>query len=576
MRPEKAFILSRSVLTTLLVVHLLIFVSALDNNLANQQHSHNVAIHRQHQKQGHVTNMQVPQDEEEEEDEEVEFQKYIPSSERRTLAEELRAARQAERARAAKIKKVQEEQITSPYEGKHVNVDQERTETPKKAQSKTIGNTSKGIRKGISAVRSAGRQVRSSMHHYFDHDDEDEYEYIDEDGEVISDSDGWQESAPAAATRVRRRRKVHPSKSFIAQAMAVIPHIFKSSFAIALWMSRNVVWTPMTYVAGAVNWSAQTSWQTTTWAGERAFVGPARTISAPFVYLIEGLLFIFIWIPARVIKVVVRELYPVYVFLGAALAIGTAMGIAAAVILYVGSFIFGDQSKLESSLYERGDRLPRDMEQYVAKNYRTGEKRGSGKRKKRTGSIIEDAIRESLQREERQRAANRDAPHEDEVEEDFANEHDQFGFERAWKPKEPVDDSDEDDDYFGTNIGTSTFKGNARSPAAQQSNKKASYPIPSIITSSNNSIPSNSAYAKSVPVGATGQGGWGQRSDSNSSTPISSPAYTRSNMASPFAYTSSRTSPGVTSSPSSRVGPDSIRSHHSRQRRNVQATSPVA
>lgn len=577
MQPEKARAKSKYVLTIVSILLIIavscrhhIFATALDSNVGHQQYPHAAAVHQQRQ-QGHVVNMQSNAQkqhakiEEDDDDDEVEFQTYIPSSERRTLAEELRAARKAERARTAR--KLQQEKASLPVEEKSVKAEN----VPEKVQNKTPTKAaSKGIRKGISAVRNAGRQVRSTMHHYLDHDDEDEYEYIDENGEVISDTDGWHEVAPAAATRIRRRRKVNNSKSVLASIMAIIPHVFKSAYAIALWMSRNVVWTPMTYVAGAVSWSAHTSWQTTTWAGERAFVGPARTVTAPFVYLIEGLLFIFVWIPARVIKVVVRELYPVYVFLGAALAVGTAMGIAAAVILYVGSFVFGDQSKLESSLYERGERLPREMEQYVADSYRTAEKRGNGRKTKRQGSIIEEAIRESLQREERQRAnGNGIYPEEDE---ELANERVLFGFERAWKQGEQVEDSDEDDDYFGTTVGSSTFKGKDKSPPAQQNGRRrASYPIPSIVTSAG-----NSAYTKSIPVGATGHGGWGQRSDSNSSTPIASPVYTRSNVASPFAYASSRTSPVITPSPASRVGPDAIRSHHSRQRRNVQAASPVA
>lgn len=580
MQPDKARARSKYVFITasiLLFIAVLCgrhtFATALDSNAAHQQYSHIAAV-RQHRQQGHVMNMQSNMknayrpSELEEDDDEVEFQTYIPSSERRTLAEELRAARQAERARAAR--NLKQEKVSSHAEERIA-----KAHAPNHVQSKTTTKAaSKGIRKGISAVKSAGRQVKSTMHHYLDHDGE--YEYIDEDGEVISATDAWQEIAPAAATRVRRRRKVNDSKSFIARVMAIIPHLFKSAYAIALWMSRNVVWTPMTYIGGAVSWSAHTSWQTTAWAGERAFVGPARTVTAPFVYLIEGLLFIFVWIPARVIKVIVRELYPVYVFLGAALAVGTAMGIAAALVLYVGSFVFGDRSKLENSLYERGERLPREMEQYIADSYRTAEKRGNGRKTRRSGSIIEEAIRESLQREERQRANGNSTSPGDEDDEGLANERDMFGFERAWKQGEQVEDSDEDDDYFGTTVGSNTFKGRDNSSSTQQNGRRASYPISSIVTSFGNPAPSNSAYAKSIPLGATGHGGWGQRSDSNSSTPIASPVYTRSNVASPYTYTSSRASPVITPTPTSRVGPDAIRSHHSRQRRNVQAASPVA
>lgn len=72
---------------------------------------------------------------------------------------------------------------------------------------------------------------------------------------------------------------------------------------------------------------------------------PVTTAFAPLTYLISGLVFIFISTPLNLIDAVVREFYPVYIFLGAATVVGLAMGLGAAAVLYITAFVFVDRVK---------------------------------------------------------------------------------------------------------------------------------------------------------------------------------------------------------------------------------------
>lgn len=71
---------------------------------------------------------------------------------------------------------------------------------------------------------------------------------------------------------------------------------------------------------------------------------PVRIGLAPVVYLLQGAAQVFILAPARGIQRIARELYPLYVFTGAALAVGTTLGAAAGITMLVGSWIFSSGS----------------------------------------------------------------------------------------------------------------------------------------------------------------------------------------------------------------------------------------
>ncbi|KAJ1023384.1 hypothetical protein NDA18_004908 [Ustilago nuda] len=70
---------------------------------------------------------------------------------------------------------------------------------------------------------------------------------------------------------------------------------------------------------------------------------PVVTLLAPLTYLVSGIVYVFIQTPARLIGAVLAELYPVYIFLGAATAVGLAMGLVAAAVLYLTAIVFVDR-----------------------------------------------------------------------------------------------------------------------------------------------------------------------------------------------------------------------------------------
>lgn len=232
--------------------------------------------------------------------------KYLPS-ESRSLAEELRAAREAERERTgSRHADVGDRTVARLSDPETMRVDQVAArQQQREPRSGPSGKRStSGLRRGISAVRRAGRKASAQVQHYFDHDDEgDDEAYEEEDeGDNLWTVDGL-------PTR-RRRRHTTSARSSASGIGSLVAKAFWGSISVAQWSSKNIVWTPMTYIGAAVQWSAHSSWRTTRWTGERALIAPARTATAPLIYLIDGLLFIFVWVPAGAIRAVVRELYP--------------------------------------------------------------------------------------------------------------------------------------------------------------------------------------------------------------------------------------------------------------------------
>ncbi|PWN24984.1 hypothetical protein BDZ90DRAFT_90945 [Jaminaea rosea] len=82
----------------------------------------------------------------------------------------------------------------------------------------------------------------------------------------------------------------------------------------------------------------------------RQVLRPIRIIFAPIIYIWLGLRFIIWDLPSFYLFAVLREVYPLYVFCGAALALGTAIGIGCAIALWVGSLVTRGNSPLESHL----------------------------------------------------------------------------------------------------------------------------------------------------------------------------------------------------------------------------------
>jgi hypothetical protein len=489
--------------------------------------------------------------------------KYV-SDTPRTLAEELRVARESERKRAERQNR---RSSSSNNNGGIID---------------TVADTAKaaadaaGVTKGVKAVKKAKNKVQRAL----DSDD------LDDDDDEDDDVDGVQSTSKPSRRRKGLKKVSATTTSIWSFAVSAVRNGFWIAVAIARYLYNNCVWTPMTYVAVALRWSANASWQTTQWTSERALFGPVRTATAPLVYLVEGLLFIFVMIPARFIRAVVRELYPVYVFLGAALAVGTAMGIAAAAVLFIGSYVLGDQSEMEKSLRRRGEELPNDVQRHLRNQYvdpyldgKTGKLSSAFAADSswqstaiRAGEgVIQKAIRESLLREERKNGQFQEQQQmqpNDREGDPFEND---SSYERAWQDSIGLQrsgtapDSDEDDDYFGMSNVSSSAASKDKSTASQGGAR--------------NPRQSASSYQRSLPVGATSQGGWSSRSESASSTPAISPTFARPSMsASPYAMaTSSGRSPLISPTTTTHAAstPDAaLRSQHARQRRSVpQATS---
>lgn len=173
------------------------------------------------------------------------------------------------------------------------------------------------------------------------------------------------------------------------------------------------------------------------------------------------------------------------VFLGAALALGTAMGLASAVVLFIGSFIFGDDSKMEHNIAKRGEQLPSELEdRFRQSNAPTSSKAPRPQRSWKGKGVVEQAILKSLQREERIRAQS-----------------------ARYRDDGIASNSDEEDDIFDQ---TDNYFEQSTSPQEERGKQypRGSYKNPTL-----------NSKGHPLPVGATGKGGWGPRGEFSS--PIS-------------------------------------------------------
>ena len=238
-----------------------------------------------------------------------------------------------------------------------------------------------------------------------------------------------------------------------------------------------------------------------------------------------------------------RALTRYSIYLGAALAVGTAMGVASAIILYIGSFFLSDTSTVEGSLARRTDRYPEDLQKQYSQRRKSSS--ASKKRGSQGGgeSVIERAIQESLEREQKGKGRRGSG-----------------GFNRLPVPEE----SDEEDDYFGQSL-SSSLKGKGRgnsndiTPTQSLRRNPAHFGPPEPLTLGSTNLNNNKHPSRSE--------------SSSGSSPAISPATARPNLppsASPssFAYTSARGKPVL----SPLISPDVVRSGSSRQRRGIKTS----
>lgn len=140
------------------------------------------------------------------------------------------------------------------------------------------------------------------------------------------------------------------------------------------------------------------SWSSLRWA-TRETLRPVSVISAPLIYLFLGIKWTFWDFPTYYLFYVLREVYPLYVFCGAALALGTAIGLASAVVLYVGSMVFSTKSPLETHFSQWGEKeagrvraIASPIEEPLSSSVRRGRKKGSSKRRRNEQSVLEKSM----------------------------------------------------------------------------------------------------------------------------------------------------------------------------------------
>lgn len=267
---------------------------------------------------------------------------------------------------------------------------------------------------------------------------------------------------------------------------------------------------------------------------------------APLVYLFNGLVYLFVQVPTRLLTAAVTELYPLYLFLGAASVIGISMGLLAAVVLYVTSFLFADRSTpLHDALKtEPIDRKGKGMRRRSSSHHRRKQSTGSGKRRSYGGVKHED----------------------DDLDRNFAPEqqdHD-ASFNRAWVMSGQSNDPTPPSEHEGHT--ETPYQDPLVSPTATMhgQNNYFAYPAASAAparrgsASSDSPLASPAAYRSSTssstggggggaklsyPIGATARHGWNTPGAAN---PLLSPSASRA-LKDPIALDFGRTPPASSS-----------------------------
>lgn len=199
------------------------------------------------------------------------------------------------------------------------------------------------------------------------------------------------------------------------------------------------------------------------------------------------------------------------------------MGIVAALVLYIGSFVLGDGSRVEADLQRRAhEALPEALDEDRVEARRKRSKKSAAFKWGRSGeSVIERAMRESREKEEK---AQRRQSHlrqlngqlRDVTSTGLGEEGQHYAEELNIKRES--DEEDDEEDYFGGGGGSGSGGGGAINQP---------YPPRSSTTASSSASPFGAPgwqgpAPRVLPHGATAQGGW-----SGSNSPASSPTLAR-------------------------------------------------
>jgi hypothetical protein len=213
-----------------------------------------------------------------EEQEPERWAQYVPEH-AESLAAELREARR----------------VAREEEDAKLRADRQRQMEEEKREREAKNPVQRKLQDIKTATKQTAKKAKKKVKRVLDNNDDEEED---------DDDEGENDTTYRSGSRKRSKGK------FTNYIWASIRWIYFTSYMATKWSGRNLLWLPLRYLGNAVRWSASTSWRTTRWTGERALVGPALTVGAPLIYLGQGLLFIFVFIPVRVIAVLVKELYP--------------------------------------------------------------------------------------------------------------------------------------------------------------------------------------------------------------------------------------------------------------------------
>lgn len=238
-------------------------------------------------------------------------------------------------------------------------------------------------------------------------DDEDQ----DDDDANDADEDEWS----ARRKRIARRKAKATSNTLYSAIKWAM--VFFGGYSIAAASKSYGATVYVVRPIGSFIGSAVSTVASSIYAGIKYVVlhslRPFRIlIIAPIAYLLLGLYHVFIEIPWGYVSFLAKELYPLYLFLGAATTVGLGLGLGAAIVLLAGSFVFRKDSdvedregnvKMEASTVSRGSKSRKAK----------GKMPSEPQARRRRRSLILEAMKE-------QKASRRDF--DDEFDDEFEND----------------------------------------------------------------------------------------------------------------------------------------------------------
>ncbi|CAO1639250.1 unnamed protein product [Sympodiomycopsis kandeliae] len=164
------------------------------------------------------------------------------------------------------------------------------------------------------------------------------------------------QAGQAGQAIVNDTRSTAPSRHSVNQAIVSLLKLIPTTVRFG-WLSVKLgsryglhlvrlTWSTLVYVSSLTWTTAQTVWSTTIYITHQ-ILRPLRVIFAPVIYIYLGAKLVLLDVPLHYSRMFLRETYPIYVFTGAALSLGTLIGVACSLVLWIGQHVFSNSSELE-------------------------------------------------------------------------------------------------------------------------------------------------------------------------------------------------------------------------------------